>query len=85
MGGDSFETSPDGILITDHNGVVIAANTAYLDMASIQDAQQQQDAARPLAGSLHRGPDVLLATSNLTDPCSCSAQSCAPSWDAARY
>ena len=40
LGGDSFETSPDGILITDHNGVVIAANTAYLDMASIQDAQQ---------------------------------------------
>ena len=40
LGSDSFETSPDGILITDHNGVVIAANTAYLDMASIQDAQQ---------------------------------------------
>ena len=40
LGGDSFETSPDGILITDHNGVVIAANTAYLDMACIQDAQQ---------------------------------------------
>ncbi len=39
LGDDSFETSPDGILITDHNGVVIAANTAYLDMASIQDAQ----------------------------------------------
>ncbi len=40
MGGDSFETSPDGILITDDNGVVIAANAAYLDMACIQDAQQ---------------------------------------------
>ena len=40
LGDDSFETSPDGILITDLNGVVIAANTAYLDMASIQDAQQ---------------------------------------------
>ena len=40
LGDDSFETSPDGILITDHNGVVIAANTAYLDMACIQDAQQ---------------------------------------------
>jgi len=40
LGDDSFETSPDGILITDHNGVVITANTAYLDMACIQDAQQ---------------------------------------------
>lgn len=40
LGGDSFETSPDGILITDQNGVVVAANTAYLDMACIQDAQQ---------------------------------------------
>ena len=40
LGGDSFETSPDGILITDHNGVVIAANAAYLDMACIQDSQQ---------------------------------------------
>ena len=40
LGGDSFETSPDGILVTDHNGTVIAANAAYLDMACIQDAQQ---------------------------------------------
>lgn len=40
LGGDSFETSPDGILVTDHNGIVIAANAAYLDMACIQDAQQ---------------------------------------------
>ena len=40
LGGDSFETSPDGILVTDHNGTVIAANVAYLDMACIQDAQQ---------------------------------------------
>ena len=40
LGGDSFETSPDGILITDLNGVVIAANAAYLDMACIQDSQQ---------------------------------------------
>ncbi len=40
MGDDSFETSPDGILITDADGVVIAANAAYLDMACIQDAQQ---------------------------------------------
>ena len=40
LGGDSFETSPDGILITDQDGVVIAANAAYLDMACIQDAQQ---------------------------------------------
>ena len=38
--GDSFETSPDGILITDLNGAVIAANSAYLDMACIQDVQQ---------------------------------------------
>jgi transcriptional regulator PpsR len=40
LGGDSFETSPDGILITDRDGVVITANAAYLDMACIQDAQQ---------------------------------------------
>ena len=40
LGGDSFETSPDGILVTDHHGTVIAANAAYLDMACIQDAQQ---------------------------------------------
>ena len=40
LGGDSFETSTDGILITDREGVVIAANAAYLDMACIQDAQQ---------------------------------------------
>ena len=40
LGGDSFETSPDGILITDLNGAVVAANSAYLDMACIQDAQQ---------------------------------------------
>ena len=40
LGGDSFETSPDGILVTDHHGNVIAANAAYLDMACIQDAQQ---------------------------------------------
>ena len=40
LGGDSFETSPDGILITDRDGVVVAANAAYLDMACIQDAQQ---------------------------------------------
>jgi transcriptional regulator PpsR len=40
LGGNSFETSPDGILITDLNGAVIAANSAYLDMACIQDIQQ---------------------------------------------
>ena len=40
LGGSSFETSPDGILITDLNGAVIAANSAYLDMACIQDIQQ---------------------------------------------
>ena len=40
LGGDSFEASPDGILITDQNGAVIAANSAYLEMACIQDAQQ---------------------------------------------
>jgi transcriptional regulator PpsR len=40
LGGDSFEHAPDGILITDQNGVVIAANTAYLEMAGIQDEQQ---------------------------------------------
>jgi len=40
LGDDSFETSPDGVLITDQNGTVIAANAAYLDMACIQDAQQ---------------------------------------------
>ena len=40
IGGDSFETSPDGILVTDDDGVVIDANAAYLDMACIQDAEQ---------------------------------------------
>ena len=40
LGGDSFEHAPDGILITDQNGIVIAANTAYLEMAGIQDEQQ---------------------------------------------
>jgi transcriptional regulator PpsR len=40
LGGDSFEHAPDGILITDQNGIVIAANNAYLDMAGIQDEQQ---------------------------------------------
>lgn len=40
IGGDSFETSPDGILVTDDEGVVIDANAAYLDMACIQDAEQ---------------------------------------------
>ena len=40
LGGDSFEASPDGILITDQNGAVIAANSAYLEMACIQDAEQ---------------------------------------------
>ena len=40
LGGDSFEASPDGILITDQNGAVIAANSAFLEMACIQDAQQ---------------------------------------------
>ena len=36
----SFHSSPDGILITDSAGVVIAANSAYLEMAGIQDAEQ---------------------------------------------
>ena len=36
----SFHSSPDGILITDNAGVVIAANSAYLEMAGIQDAEQ---------------------------------------------
>ena len=40
LGGDSFEHAPDGILITDQNGIVIAANSAYLEMAGIQDEQQ---------------------------------------------
>jgi len=40
LGGDSFEASPDGILITDQNGAVIAANSAYLEMACIQDVEQ---------------------------------------------
>lgn len=40
LGGDCFDVSPDGILITDQSGVVITANAAYLDMACIQDEQQ---------------------------------------------
>lgn len=36
----SFQSSPDGILITDSAGVVVAANGAYLEMAGIQDAEQ---------------------------------------------
>ena len=36
----SFHSSPDGILITDSAGVVIAANSAYLEMAGIRDAEQ---------------------------------------------
>ncbi len=36
----SFQSSPDGILITDSTGVVVAANGAYLEMAGIQDAEQ---------------------------------------------
>jgi len=40
LGADCFETSPDGILITDQQGVVVTANAAYLDMACIQDEQQ---------------------------------------------
>jgi len=40
LNDDSFNVSPDGILITDSAGMVIAANTAYLEMAGIQDAQQ---------------------------------------------
>ena len=40
LGGDSFEASPDGILITDQNGAVIAANSAYLEMTCIQDVEQ---------------------------------------------
>ncbi len=36
----SFQSSPDGILITDSGGVVVAANGAYLEMAGIQDAEQ---------------------------------------------
>lgn len=40
LGADCFETSPDGILITDQQGVVVTANAAYLDMACIQDKQQ---------------------------------------------
>ena len=40
LGGDSFEASPDGILITDQNGAVIAANSAFLEMTCIQDVEQ---------------------------------------------
>jgi transcriptional regulator PpsR len=40
MGDVSFQSAPDGILITDSAGVVIAANNAYLDMAGIQDIEQ---------------------------------------------
>lgn len=40
IGDASFQSSPDGILVTDDAGVVIAANSAYLEMAGIQDAEQ---------------------------------------------
>lgn len=40
MGDVSFQSAPDGILITDSAGVVIAANNAYLEMAGIQDIEQ---------------------------------------------
>lgn len=40
LGGETFETSPDGILVTDPNGIVIAANAAFLEIASIQDMEQ---------------------------------------------
>lgn len=40
VGSDSFNASPDGILITDGQGAVIAANAAFLDMACIQDSEQ---------------------------------------------
>ena len=40
VGDASFQSSPDGILITDAAGMVLAANNAYLEMAGIQDAEQ---------------------------------------------
>ncbi len=39
-GAESFEKSPDGILITDGSGTVMAANSSFLEMASILDEQQ---------------------------------------------
>lgn len=40
IGDSTFQSSPDGILITDSAGVVISANSAYLQMAGIQDVEQ---------------------------------------------
>jgi PAS domain-containing protein len=40
MGDDSFETSPDGILITDAHGVVIAANAPISKWLAFRTSQQ---------------------------------------------
>ncbi len=37
---DAFEHAPDGILVTDNNGVVVTANTAYLKLAGINEEYQ---------------------------------------------
>lgn len=40
IGDASFQSSPDGILITDSAGVIVTANNAYLEMSGIQNIEQ---------------------------------------------
>ena len=60
------DRAPDGFVVTDPGGVILAANRAFLDMCSV--ATELQMTNRPLDSWLGRpGVDVNLLTRNLRD------------------
>ncbi len=62
----AVESAPDGFVVTDHNGAIITANAAFLDMAQLVDEHQVR------GESLDRwvgtsGVDLDVLTANLRD------------------